>query len=101
MKIKKGDSVIVIAGKDRGTTGKVLKALPKRLLIIVEGVNIRKKHTKKRQGTTKGEVIEKTMPLHVSNVAIVDPTTGKAARVGKKLIGDRYIRVSKKSGKEL
>ena len=99
MKIKKGDNVIVIAGKDKGKTGKVISALPKENKVLVEGINIVKKHQKARKSGTKGQVVEKTMPINVSNVMINEG--GKRARVGKKLVADKYIRINKKSGKEI
>lgn len=101
MKIKKNDNVIVIAGKDRGKTGKVIKALPREDMIVVSGVNIRKKHQRPQKSGQKGQVIEKTLPIHVSNVMIVDSGTGKRSRIGMKLIGKKYVRISKKSGKEI
>jgi large subunit ribosomal protein L24 len=99
MKIKKGDSVIIIAGKDKGKTGKVLAAFPKENKVLVEGMNISKRHQKSKKSGAKGQVVEKAMPLHVSNVMINEG--GKRARVGKKLIGDKIIRISKKTGKEI
>jgi large subunit ribosomal protein L24 len=99
MKIKKGDSIIVIAGKDKGKTGKVLSAYPKENTILVEGINISKKHQRAQKSGAKGQVINKTMPIHVSNVMIND--AGKRARVGKKLIADKYVRINKKTGKEI
>ena len=99
MKIKKGDNVIVIAGKDKGKTGKVVAAFPKDNAVVVEGVNISKKHQKARKSGAKGQVIDKTMPIHVSNVVVND--NGKRARVGKKLIGDKFVRINKKTAKEI
>jgi large subunit ribosomal protein L24 len=101
MKIKKDDDVIVVAGKDKGKTGKVLVAFPREDKVIVAGVNVLKKHQRARKCGQKGQVVEKTMPVHVSNVMIVDPDTGKGSRVGMKLIGKKYVRISKKSGKEI
>jgi len=101
MKIKKNDNVIVIAGKDKGKTGKVVKALPEKNMIVISGVNMRKKHQRPQKSGQKGQIIEKTLPIHVSNAMIIDPSTGKRSRIGKKMVGDRYVRVSKKSGKEI
>ncbi len=70
MKIKKGDNVIVIAGKDRGKTAKVLKALPKKDMVLVDGVNIAKRHIRASKGGQKGQIVEKAMPVHVSNVML-------------------------------
>jgi len=99
MKIKKGDNVIVIAGKDKGKTGKVIKAIPKCDLVVVEDINKAKKHQRPTKSGGKGQVIEKVMPLHVSNVMIVED--GKRVRVGRKVFGEKSIRISKKSGKEI
>ena len=99
MKIKKGDNVIVIAGKDKGKTGKVLSAFPKDNTVLVEGVNINKKHQKAQKSGSKGQVVDKVMPINASNVAV--NLGGKRARVGKKLIGDKFVRIDKKTGKEI
>lgn len=99
MKIKKGDNIIVIAGKDKGKKGKVLAAYPNENKIVVEGVNLLKKHQRATKSGGKGQIIEKTMPIDVSNVLINDG--GKGARVGKKLIGDKFVRINKKTGKEI
>lgn len=69
MHVKKGQKVRIISGKDRGKTGKVLRALPKRDMVLVEGVNVTKKHQRPKKGNEKGQIIDKPMPLHVSNVA--------------------------------
>ena len=99
MKIKKGDNVIIIAGKDKGKTAKVLAAYPKVDMVLVEGMNMHKKHQKARTSGSKGQVVEKAMPIHVSNVMIHN--SGKKARVGKKLIGEKYVRINKKTGEEI
>jgi large subunit ribosomal protein L24 len=99
MKIKKGDNIIVIAGKDKGKTGKVVKALPKAGKVIIEGANLSKRHQRARKSGTKGQVVEKAMPIDVSNVMIYQD--GKRARVGKKLIGSKIVRINKKTGKEI
>ena len=80
MKIRKDDNIIVIAGKDRGKTGKVVRAIPKENRVIVAGVNIIKVHKRATKAGGKGQIIEKTMPLHVSNVMLVDPQTKKGTR---------------------
>jgi len=79
MKIKKGDNVTVIAGKDKGKSGKVLRALPKLDKVIVDGVNIAKRHQKPRKSNQKGQIVDKTLPIHVSNVKISSTKT-KAER---------------------
>jgi large subunit ribosomal protein L24 len=98
LKIKKGDKVIVIAGRDRGRTGEVLRVAPKESRLFVQGVNMVKRHTRQKPGETGG-IIEKEGPIHISNVAHVDPKDGKATRVGFKVVdGDRKVRFAKRSG---
>ncbi len=99
MKIKKNDNIIVIAGKDKGKTAKVVKAIPKDNLIVVEGVNMKKKHERARKANSKGQIVEKAMPIHVSNVMLLEGKKG--VRVGKKEIGGKSVRISRKSGKEI
>ncbi len=82
MKIKKGDKVIVIAGKDKGTTGKVLRTLPREDKVVVEGVHVVKRHQRSRRRSEGGQIVEKALPVHVSNVALADPKTGKPTRIG-------------------
>ena len=99
MKIKKGDNIIVITGKDKGKTAKVVKALPREDMVIVEGVNIKKKHERARKSGSKGQIVEKAMPIHVSNVMLLEGK--KRVRVGKKLIGEKKVRISRKTGNEI
>jgi len=101
MKIKKGDNIIVIAGKDKGKKGKVVRALPADSKVVVEGINMRKKHQRAGKGRQKGQIIDIAMPIHISNVMIEDPKTGKPTRVGKRIAGGKRIRIAKKSGTEL
>jgi large subunit ribosomal protein L24 len=101
MKIKKGDNVIVLAGKNKGKKSKVLRALPKENKVIVEGVNVVKKHQKSTKRGKKGETVDKTLPIHVSNVALLDPKSGKATRVSYKKEGDKKVRVAQKSGQKI
>lgn len=100
-KIRKGDEVIVLAGKDKGKRGRVQLRKDDEH-VIVEGINLVKKHTKPNplKGATGG-IVEKNMPIHVSNVAIYNPATGKADRVGIKVDGDKRTRVFKSSGEEI
>ena len=101
-KIRKGDQVIVLTGRDKGKRGTVSRRVDDQLL-VVDGVNIVKKHVKPNpmKGTTGG-VVDKTMPIHQSNVAIWNPATGKADRVGIKLLADKTrVRVFKSSGDEI
>ena len=101
MKIKKGDRVVVLQGKDRGKQGVVMRALPSKGKVIVEGVNIAKKHQKPTRATMQGGIIDKDMPLDVSNVALICPKDG-ATRVGYKLTdGGAKARICRKCGQEL
>lgn len=100
MKIKKGDKVVVITGKDRGKTGTVAEAFPKTNRVLVDGINMRKKHEKAR-GSRKGQIVERSTPLHVSNVMIADPKGGKGTRIGIVRKDGVRTRVAKKSGQEL
>ena len=100
MKIKKGDNVIVISGKDRGKSGTVLRAMPKKEQVLVEGVNIAKKHQRSRKRGQAGQIIERPMPLNVSNVAIKDAENAPS-RVGYSIEDGKKVRVAKKSGKKI
>jgi large subunit ribosomal protein L24 len=98
LKIKKGDNVVVIAGRDKGRTGEVLRVLPAERRVIVQGVNLVKRHTKPRMGDPGG-IVEKELALHISNIAHVDPASGKPTRVGYKVLDDgRKVRVARRSG---
>ena len=101
MHVKKGDKVMVISGKDKGKTGVVLEALPKKERVLVEGVNIVKKHTKPNQANPQGGIVSQEAPIHVSNVMLIDPKSGEPTRVGYKVEGDKKVRVAKKSGEVL
>lgn len=104
MKIKKGDNVKVLAGKDRGKTGKVVRALPATLQVIIEGINIQKRHEKTKKNTRQGGgIVEVAAPVHISNVALVDPKTNKPTRVGKAFddAKKKYVRIAKQSGTKL
>lgn len=99
LKIKKGDEVIVVTGRDRGKQGKVLRALPEENRVLVQGINVVKRHTKPSQADPQGGIKEKEAPIHVSNVALVDPKTSRPTRVGFRLLADgRKVRVAKRSG---
>lgn len=105
MKIKKGDNVQVLSGKDRGKTGEVIQVLTDketgRRFVVVEGVNVMKKHLRSRSSADKGQTIELSAPIDASNVMVIDPSSKKATRVGYTIDGDTKRRVAKKSGKEL
>jgi large subunit ribosomal protein L24 len=96
-KIKKGDRVIVLTGKDKGKTGTVSAVAPKENRVVVSGINIAQRHTKPSQGDPQGGIKNKEAPLHVSNVAIVD-SNGKPTRVGFRIDGDKKVRVAKTTG---
>jgi large subunit ribosomal protein L24 len=100
-KIKKGDKVVVITGRDKGRNGEVLRVLRAENRVIVQGVNMMKRHTKPGAGQAGG-IVEKEAPIHVSNVAHVDPKSSKPTRVGYKILGDgRKVRFAKRSGEVL
>lgn len=101
MKIKKGDKVIVIAGKDRGKTGVVEQAFPDKDTVLVGGVNVQKKHVRSRERGKAGQIVEKALPIHVSNVMAVDPKGGKRTRIGIVKKDGKRVRIAKKSGQEM
>ena len=101
MKIKKSDNVLIITGKDKGRKGKVLKAFPREGRIIIEGINIRKKHVKPKRSGEKGQVVQVPLAIDVSNVKLLCPKCGKAARVGYKLTEDKKQRICKKCGEKI
>ena len=86
MKIKKGDTVLIISGKDQGKKGKVLKVLPQKERILVEGISLRKKHQKAKRSGEKGQIVEMPSSIHVSNAKLICPGCGKATRVGYKIM---------------
>ena len=98
MKIKKGDIVKMMAGKDKGKTGKVAKVIPSEEKIIVEGMNIKKKNMKPRKQGQKGHIAQISAPFYASNAMIICSSCGKATRTGYKLEGEKKIRVCKKCG---
>lgn len=101
MKIKKGDKVIVIAGANKGKTGIVQKVHRTLERVVVEGVNVRKKHQKPTQSKPEGSIVDIYAPIHVSNVALVDPKTKKATRVGYQEVKGKKVRVTKASGSQI
>ena len=100
-RIRKGDNVIVIAGNDKGKTGKVLTVIPDKDRVIVEGVAMVSKHTKPNAKAPQGGIIKQEASIHVSNVSLIDPKSGKATRVGFKIDGGKKVRVAKKSSEEI
>ena len=100
--IKKGDTVVVNTGESKGQKGRVLEVITKTNRAIVEGVNMIKKHTKPNAESPQGGIIEKEAPVHISNLMVVDPKSGQATRIGRRLNDDgKLIRFSKKSGEEI
>ena len=101
MNIKKDDKVVVLSGKDKGKQGKVIKADPKAMKVIVEGVNIATKHQKPRKQGEEGGIIKVETPIYASKVQLVCPKCGKATRVGHKIADGKKLRVCKKCGAEI
>ena len=101
LKIKSGDIVRVIAGDHKGSEGKVLRVLREKNKAVVEGVNMVSKHTKPSAKNPQGGIVKKEAPIHISNIALIDPKSKKATRVGIKVEGDKKVRVSKKSNQVL
>ena len=98
LKIKKGDQVIVLSGKDKGKKGEVLRVIPKETRAVVQGVNVIRRHTRPTQ-TQPGGIVEREASIHLSNLACVDPKTGEKTRVGYKFLDDgRKVRFAKRSG---
>lgn len=101
MHVKKGDKVQVISGKDKGKQGVILEAFPKKERVLVEGVNIVKKHAKPSQANPQGGILEMEAAIHVSNVMPLDPKTNEPTRVGYKVEDGKKVRIAKKSGEAL
>lgn len=101
MKIKKDDTVLIISGKDRSKKGKIIKVLPKESKIVVEGANLRKKHTKPRRQGEKGQIVEIAAPLDASSVKLICPKCKKPTRVGYKMVEKNKFRVCKKCKQEI
>ena len=99
MKIKQGDTVKVIAGKDKGKTGTILSTLKETDQVVIEGINVAKRHQKNKRSRSQGQIIEKSMPIHVSNVSLMEGD--KTVRVGYKMEDDKKVRISKASGKKI
>ncbi|MCI1904006.1 50S ribosomal protein L24 [Enterococcus hirae] len=101
MFVKKGDKVKVISGKDKNKEGVVLAVFPKEDRVLVEGVNMVKKHQKPTNAAPQGGIIEKEAPIHASNVMVIDPETGEASKIGHKIVDGKKVRFAKKSGNVL
>ena len=101
MRVKKGDTVVVIAGKDKGKKGKVTKVMPKTNRVLVEGVNVITMHQKPTAMNPQGGIVNKEASIHISNVMPLDPETGKGTRVRFEMKDGKKVRVAVKSGKEI
>jgi len=101
MKLKKGDNVLIIAGKDKGRTGKITRAIPKELKILVEGINLKKKHVRPKKQGEKGQIVEVPAAIDASDVKIICPKCGKVTRVGYKIDKDIKKRICKKCNQEI
>jgi large subunit ribosomal protein L24 len=102
LKVKKGDRVVVITGRDKGKEGEVLKVLPSESRLIVQGVNVAKRHTRPSAANPSGGILDKELSIHISNVAHLDPKSGKPTRVGFKLLeSGRKVRVARRSGETI
>jgi large subunit ribosomal protein L24 len=99
-RIRKGDKVVVITGRDKGRTGEVIEMRPRESRVLVRGVNMVKRH-QRQTATQEGGIISKEAPVHLSNVALADPKDGKPTRVGFKMVGDKKVRFAKRSGVEI
>ena len=99
--IKKGDTVYVNAGNDKGKTGKVLTVIPEKDRAIVEGINMVSKHTKPNANQPQGGIIKKEAGIHISNLQLIDPASQKPTRIGRKFVDGKKVRYAKKSGEEI
>lgn len=96
--VKKGDTVLVLSGKDKGKQGKIIEALPKKSKVVVEGVNKAKRHTKPNQNAPQGGILTKEVPMNASKVMLVCPACSKATRIAKKEVNGKFVRACKKCG---
>lgn len=101
MKLKKGDKVIVIAGKDRGETGTIARVLPKENKVLIDGINVAKRHRKATSQARAGQIVDKSMPVHASNVMLVDGKSGKGTRIKIERKDGERVRVAVKSGSKI
>ena len=101
MKIHKGDQVLIISGKDRGRKSKIIKVFPKERKVIIEGINLRKKHIKPKKSGEKGQIVETPASLDISDLKLICPKCGKPTRVGYKIEGKRKYRICKKCNQEI
>jgi large subunit ribosomal protein L24 len=100
LKVKKGDKVMVITGRDKGKSGEILKVLREQNRVVVQGINMAQRHQKQSM-SQEGGIVQKELSIHVSNVALIDPKTEKPTRIGYKMDGERKVRVARRSGEAL
>ncbi len=100
LKVKKGDKVVVITGRDKGKSGEIVKVLREENRVIVQGINVARRHQKQSM-SQEGGIVQKELAIHVSNVALIDPKSEKPTRVGYKMDGERKIRIARRSGEAL
>jgi large subunit ribosomal protein L24 len=100
LKVKKGDKVVVITGRDKGKSGEIVRVLREENRVVVQGINLAQRHQKQSM-SQEGGIVQKELSIHVSNVALIDPKTDKPTRVGFKMDGERKIRVARRSGEAL
>jgi len=101
MRIKKGDTVLIISGKDKGKKGAILQVFPKEAKVMIEGINLRKKHQKPKRTGEKGQIITLPSPISISNVKFICPKCGKPTRVSYKILEKNKVRICKKCGQEI
>ncbi|RJQ14602.1 50S ribosomal protein L24 [Candidatus Parcubacteria bacterium] len=100
LKIKKGDTVAIISGTEKGKQGKVVKVFPNNLKLTVEGINVRKKHTRARRSGQKGSIVEVALPVNFSKVVLICPSCKQKTKIGARFAGDKKVRVCKKCNQE-
>jgi large subunit ribosomal protein L24 len=98
MKIRKGDKILVITGKDKGRESTVVRVLPKESKVVIDGVNIKKKTERSKKKAGKGQIIDKALPIHISNVMLIDPKSKKRTRAGFEIKAGKKTRIARKSG---
>ena len=101
MKINKGDQILIISGKDRGRKGKVLETFPGQNRLVVEGINMKKKHVRPKKSGEKGQIVRFPAPLHISNVKLICRNCGKPTRIGFKIVNKKKYRICKKCGQAI
>ena len=101
MKIRKNDQILIISGKDRGRTSKVSRVFPKKDSVLVEGINLKKKHIRPKKEGEKGQIVETPQPLNISNVKLICPKCKKATRIGYKIEKEKKYKICKKCGQEI